>query len=135
MTHVLLPAVLLLRVGHAAAVVWAVLAGRAAGSGYRPVAVATGVAISTARRWWRRFCGRADVVRRWFWRLTVAVGIDPRIPEASGSSPADALAAIVAAAAARAERFTAAFVGMVAEVHMAVVGSGGRLLAPGWPGA
>ncbi|MGH3860443.1 hypothetical protein, partial [Actinokineospora sp.] len=133
-THVLLPAVLLLRLGHGAATVWAVLMARAGGTGYRPTASSAGVSISTVRRWWRRFTGRADEVRRWFWRLAVAVGIDPEIPDASGSAPADAVAAITAAAAGRGQRFGGSVVGMAAQVHMASVGSGGRLLAPAWPG-
>jgi hypothetical protein len=69
-------------------------------------------------------------VRRLFTVLLRAVAADPVMPEPAGGVWADAVAAIVAAAAAVAGRFAVFTVpvwGWVSAV------AGGRLLAPDWP--
>ena len=60
-----------------------------------------------------------------------AVDADPVMPEAAGGGFADAMMAIAALAAAIGRRFVLSTVSL-AETAVAV--SGGRLLAPGWPG-
>src|SRR5271156_314062 len=60
-THVLLPVSCLLRRADGVAVIWAALAGKAAGLGFRPVALLVGRAASTVRDWLARFASRAGV--------------------------------------------------------------------------
>lgn len=130
-THVLLPVGLLLRRADVAAVIGAALQARAGGVGYRRIAAALGRPAETVRGWLRRFADRVEAVRRLFTVLLRAVAPDPVMPDAAGGRWADALAAIGAAAAAVAGRFavfTLPLWGWVSAV------SGGRLLAPGWPG-
>jgi hypothetical protein len=129
-THVLLPVGFLLRRADAVDVVGAAIAGRAAGSGARPIAALLGLPLGTVRGWLRRFGSRTEAVRGWFTRLLCAVTSDPALPEPAGSVWADAVAAIEAATAAVAARFVVIGV-TVWQVAGAV--SAGRLLAPGWP--
>ena len=129
-THVLLPVGLLLRRADTAVVIGAALAARAGGTGYRRIAAVLQRPVETVRGWLRRFAGRAEAVRRRFTVLLRAVAADPVMPQPAGSGWADAVAAIVAAAAAVAARFG---VFRVPAWQWASAVSGGRLLAPGWP--
>lgn len=130
MTHVLLPAVMLLRRADAVTVIGAALLAKAGGLGFRPIAVRLGRPAETVRGWLRRFAGRVEAVRRVFTVLLRVVAADPAMPEPAGDGWADAVAAIGATAAAVAARF-GVFVVPVWWWVSAVCG--GRLLAPGWP--
>ena len=133
-THVLLPVSLLLRRAYAAGVIWAVLEARAAGVGYRRIAVAAGIPACSVRRWLRVIDRRVEAVRGWFITVAVAAGVDVSIPAAAGTGVGDVLAAVGAARAAIVARFGSAAVGgAVTVVGVAVAFSGGRLLSPGWP--
>jgi hypothetical protein len=78
----------------------------------------------------RRFAGRVEPVRVVFTRWCRDLAPDPVLPGPAGSPWADALAAIVAAAAALGARFG---IGKVPTWQAAVAISAARLLAPGWP--
>jgi hypothetical protein len=79
----------------------------------------------------RRFAERAEAVRSVFTVWLRAVDADPVMPDAAGGGLADAVTVIAVVAAAVGRRFVLPAVSL-AEVAVAV--SGGRLLAPGWPG-
>jgi hypothetical protein len=130
-THVLLPASVLLRRADLAEVIGAALAARALGSGVRAVAAMLGRPVDTVRGWCRRFAVRAERVRAFFTVLLVDVGVDPVVPAAAGAVVADAVAAIAGAAAAVAARWPV--IGMVPPWQAASAASGGRLLSPSWP--
>jgi hypothetical protein len=129
-THVLLPVVLLVRRADTAAVIGAGLTAKAAGAGHRLIAALLGRPAETVRGWLRRFAGRVEPVRAVFTRWCRDLAPDPVLPGPAGSAWADALAAVLAAAAALAARFG---IGEVAVWQAAVAVSGARLLAPGWP--
>ena len=76
-THVLLPVSCLLRRADGVAVIWAALAGKAAGLGYRPIAAGLGRPASTVRDWLARFAGRAGAVRELFTVWLCALDADP----------------------------------------------------------
>ncbi len=122
-THVLLPCFMLLRRRDAVEVIGAALAGKAAGVGHRPLALSLGVPPETVRGWLRRFAAGAEPIRAAF--TGVAYALDPSLsPIEPRASPfADALAAIVVAAAAAARRF-----GALPLWRFAVAASGGLLL-------
>jgi hypothetical protein len=121
----------LLRRVDLAEVIGAALAATAAGKGARPIAAAIGRPADTVRGWLRRFGSRAGLVRAFFTRLPVEVGVDP-VPHAQGPSAlADAVAAVAGAAAAAASRWPG--IGEVTPWRLACAASGGRLLSPGWP--
>ena len=101
-THVLLPARLLLRRADEAPVIGAALAAAARGLGHRRIAAELGVPEDTVRGWLRRAAGRAGQVREVFTRVAAAVSADPVPLEPAGSPLADALVAVAAAAAAAA---------------------------------
>jgi hypothetical protein len=128
-THVLLPVVVLLRRADTAAVIGAALAAKAAGVGYRRIAVVWGRPVETVRGWLRRFAARAEAVRGLFTVLLRALSADPVMPEPAGGVWPDALAAIGAATAV----VVARFVSMLTPWELVVAVSGGRLLTPGWP--
>jgi hypothetical protein len=130
-THVLLPVLVLVRRADTVAVIGAALASRAAGLGHRRIAALVGRSPATVRGWLRRFAGRVEAVRVVFTRWCRALAPDPVLPGPAGSGWADALAAIDAAAAAAAARFS---LGAVPVWQVAVAVSAGRLLAPDWPG-
>jgi hypothetical protein len=131
---VLLPVGLLLRRADMATVIGAALQARAGGTGYRRIAAALGRPVETVRGWLRRFAGRVEAVRRLFTVLLRAVAADPVMPGPAGGLWADAVAAIGAAAVVVAGRFPALVVFMVPVWVWVSAVSGGRLLAPGWPG-
>lgn len=133
-THVLLPVTLLLRRAYVAEVIWAAVAAKAAGGGHRSIAAQLGVPAATVRGWLRGIAARAEVVWHWFIAIAVIAGVDVSIPKASGSLCGDVLAAVSAAAAAITARFAQSLMGgVVTAAGVAVAGSGGRLLSPGWP--
>lgn len=134
-THVLLPVSLLLRRAYPAMVVFSALIAKAQGAGFRRIAEGLGVPDSTVRGWLRAMAARLDPVRVWFLGTAFLVGVDVRVPDTAGSGWGDALAAIAVATAAITKRFGAmGLLGTVTAAGVAVAGSGGRLLSPGWPG-
>ncbi len=116
-THVLLPAGMLARRADSAAVIGAALASAAAGLGHRAIAGRLGVAAATVRGWLRRLALRA-------------LGPDPLLPGPSGSALADAVAAILAAAAAVARRWLGP-ASVVSPWELASAVTSGSLLGPG----
>jgi len=129
-THVLLPLAVLLRRADGVAVIGAALAGKAAGSGARPIAAALQRPLGTVRGWLTRFGSRIEAIRGWFTRLLCEVALDPVPPAPAGSVWADALAAVTAAVVAVSARFAVA---RVTVWQVVCAASQGRLLAPGWP--
>jgi len=129
-THVLLPVVLLARRADTAAVVGAGLTAKATGAGHRLIAALLGRPRETVRGWLRRFAARVESVRAVFTGWCRALQPDPVLPGPAGSAWADAIAAILAAAAAVGARFS---LGEVPVWQAAVAVSAAGLLAPGWP--
>jgi hypothetical protein len=127
-THVLLPVICLSRRADLAEVIGAALAAKAAGAGARGIAARLGRPAATVRGWLRRFARRAGGWRVVFTVLLVAVGVDPQPAAATGSVVGDAVAAIVAAAAAVGSRWPT--LGTVPPWLVASAVTGGRLLAP-----
>lgn len=130
-THVLLPVVALLRRADLAEVIGAALAAKARGLGARTVAVLLGRSVDTVRGWLRRFGSRAETVRRFFTGLLVEVAPDPVVPTVMRTVFADAVAAVVGAAAAVLARWPR--LGEVPVWQAAVAATNGRLLSPFWP--
>jgi len=131
-THVLLPVTALLRRADAAAVIVSALAAKAVRRvGFRRIAAELARPAETVRGWLRCFAERVEAVRSVFTVWLRAVDSDPVMPDAAGGRFADAVTAIAAVAAAVGCRFALPEVSL-AETAVAV--SGGRLLAPGWPG-
>jgi hypothetical protein len=130
-THVLLPVSCLLRRADGVAVIWAALAGKAAGLGFRPIAAGLGRPASTVRDWLARFAARAGAVRGLFTAWLCALDPDPPPLLPAGPVLADAVAAVTAAAAAAARRW-AGRLASVSPGELASSVSGGRLLAPGF---
>ena len=131
-THVLLPARMLSRRADTGAVIGAALEAAAGGAGFRKIARVLGRPESTVRGWLRRFAGRAGAVREFFTVLLARTSPDPVMPAGAAGPVAAAVSAIAGAAAAVAARWPA--VGQVPVWTAASAASGGRLLAPGWPG-
>lgn len=129
-THVLLPAVLLLRRADVAEVIWEAVAAKAAGAGFRRIAARLGRPASTVRGWLRRFADRVELVRAVFTRWLRALDPDPVMPDPAGSGWADAVTAIVAVGKAVTRRFRIATVPLW---RLTVSLSSGCLLAPSWP--
>lgn len=127
-THVLLPARLLLRRADEAPVIGAALAAAARGQGCRRAAAEAGVPVDTVRGWLRRAGGRAGLVREVFTKVAAAVSADPVPLEPAGSPLADALVAVAAAAAAAAGRWPRLLAVSPWEIAAAVTNA--TLLAP-----
>ncbi len=130
-THVLLPVSCLLRRADGVAVIWAALAGKAAGLGHRPIAAGLGRPASTVRDWLARFASRAGAVRGLFTVWLCALDADPPPLAPAGSAVGDAVAAVTAAAAAAAGRWAGRLVSL-SPGELASSVSGGLLLAPGF---
>lgn len=131
-THVLLPVSALLRRADTAAVIVSALGAKATrGVGFRRIAAELARPAETVRGWLRRFAERAEAVRSVFTLWLRAIDADPVMPDAAGGVFADAMVAIVALAAAITRRF---LLPEVSPAETVVAVSGGRLLAPGWPG-
>lgn len=128
-THILLPVTCLVRRADAVAVIGGALVLAAGGWGHRRVAVAFGRSASTVRGWMRRFAARAGPLRSAFTALACDLDPDPRLPAPAGSVVADAVAAIVAAAAAAVVRWGRVVFTMSPWLLAAAVSSG-ALLAP-----
>ena len=131
-THVLLPVSCLLRRADGVAVIWAALAGKAGGLGYRPVARLVGRPESTVRDWLARFASRAELVRGVFTVWLCALDADPPPLLPAGSPVGDAVAAVTAAAAAAGRRWAGQLAG-VSPGELASSVSAGLLLSPSWP--
>jgi hypothetical protein len=131
-THVLLPVTALLRRADTAAVIVCALAAKGTSrAGFRRIAMEVARPAETVRGWLRRYAERVEAVRSVFTVWLRGIDPDPVMPDAAGGLSADAVVAIVALAAAIGRRFSLPRVSL-AETAVAV--SGGRLLAPGWPG-
>ena len=130
-THVLLPVSCLLRRADGVAVIWAALAGKAAGLGHRPIAAGLGRPASTVRDWLARFASRAGAVRGLFTVWLCALDADPPPLPPAGSVVADAVAAVTAAAVAAGRRWAGRLVSL-SPGELASSVSAGRLLAPSW---
>jgi hypothetical protein len=126
-THVLLPARLLLRRPDEAPVIGAALAAAARGHGHRLAARELGVPEGTVRGWLRRAAGRAGQVREVF---TGVAGLcaDPVPLEPAGSPLADALVAVASAATAVAGRWPELLTVSAWEIASAVTNA--TLMAP-----
>jgi hypothetical protein len=122
----------LLRRADAGAVIGAALEAAACGGGHRKAARLLGRPAATVRGWLRRFAGRAEAVRVFFTVLLAGTAPDPVMPAGAGSLVAAAVSAVAGASAAIAARWPR--VGEVPVWAAASAASGGRLLAPGWPG-
>jgi hypothetical protein len=131
-TQVLLPLVGLARRADTAVVIGAGLAARARGLGARRIAALLGRPAATVRGWLRCFTGRAEAVRRMFTALLCAVDADPPRLEPAGSVVADAVAAVIAGAAAVGRRW-AGLVLTVSVWEVAAAVTNGGLLAPALP--
>jgi hypothetical protein len=127
---VLLPVSVLARRGDAAGVIGVALADAAAGLGHRQVAERAGRPASTVRGWLRRLAVRAGSLRAVFTRVLCELDPDPLLPAPAGSPVADAVAAIVAAAAAVVRRWGRGALAL-SPWELAAAVTGGRLLAPG----
>jgi hypothetical protein len=127
-THVLLPARLLLRRMDEAPVIGAALAAAARGLGRRRVAAELGVPVDTVRGWLRRAGGRAGLVREVFTTVAAALSADPVPLDPAGSPLADALVAVAAAAVAAAGRWPGLLAVSPWEIASAVTNA--TLLAP-----
>ena len=87
------------------------------------------------RGWLRRAAQRLEAMRALFLTVAVTAGVDVRIPDGFGCRWKDVLAAVATATAAIRFRFGAVgLLGAVTPARVAAAVSGGRLLAPGWPG-
>jgi Homeodomain-like domain-containing protein len=128
---VLLPVMALARRADLVEVIGAALAAKATGMSLPAIAAMVQRPVDTVRGWLRRFAARAEVVRVAFTVLLVDCGPDPVVPAATGSLLADAVAVIVGAAAALADRWPA--LGAVSPWLAASAATGGRLLARSWP--
>lgn len=127
-THVLLPARLLLRRPDEAPVIGAALAAAARGHGHRLAARELGVPEDTVRGWLRRAAGRAGQVREVFTGVAAGLSADPVPLEPAGSPLADALVAVASAAAAVAGRWPELLAVSAWEIASAVTNA--TLMAP-----
>jgi hypothetical protein len=142
-THVLLPAWLLSRRRYAAAVIFAALALRAAGSKVAAVAARLrmplpgrpgqfwSVPASTAGSWLARFAGRAGHLRQLFTGVLPLAGAQARPVAPAGSVLADALAALEAVTAGLRARFPG--LDKLAAHEVAAHLTAAMLLAPSLP--
>jgi len=127
-THVLLPVLLLVRRADTVVVIGAGLTAKATGAGHRLIAALLGRPPETVRGWLRRFATRVEAVRSVFTCWCRDLAPDPVLPGPAGSTWADAIAAILAAAVAVGTRFS---LGEVPVWQAAAAVSAARLLAPG----
>jgi hypothetical protein len=126
-THVLLPAWVLVRRCDGTAVIGDMLARAARGEGFRSIAAASGVPQDTVRGRLRRFRSSAGRVREFFTRLAGALAADPVPLGPAGSVLGDAVTAAAAAWAAAAGRWSALG---VSPWELAAVVTAGSLLSP-----
>jgi hypothetical protein len=93
-THVLLPAVCLLRRRDLAEVIVQALIGRAQKLGQLRISAQAGVPLSTVRGWLSRFKERAEMIRAHFVRLAIDLGLPASSILPAESTIADALVAL-----------------------------------------
>ena len=124
-THVLLPVSVLLRRADCVETIGAALSAKAAGVGFRPIAVDLGVPEATVRGWLRRFTTHAQRWRDFFTRLAMDLDPEPEPIQSGGSVFGDAVEVIGLAAAAAMRRF-----GPRPAWQFVAAASAGRLLAP-----
>ncbi|MEV7395407.1 helix-turn-helix domain-containing protein [Streptomyces sp. NPDC091215] len=133
-THILLPALSLVRRADAAEVVGVGLELAAVGWGCRRIAGRLGRPVTTVRGWLRCFSRRAVRATAVFTAWLVALADDPAavLPAPAGTAVADAVSAVTGFAFAARARL-----GMVKVPTWLLVSAAchGRLLAPGWPSA
>lgn len=127
-THVLLPASVLLRRADTVGVIGAALLAKAGGAGHRRVAAVLDRPAGTVRGWLRRIRQVADRVRALFGELAAELGGEFVVPEPAGSPVGDVVAFIGAVAAAAARRL-----GSCDPWRLAAAVTAGRLLAPAGP--
>ena len=109
--------------------VWAALAGRAEGLGWRKIVERAGRPASTVRGWLARFAGRAEEIREAFARVEgVVAGGEDLVRLAPAGSPAADAVAQVAAACAAVRRAWGPAVFAVSAAELAAACSGGWLL-------
>lgn len=96
-THVMLPAVCLLRRRDLAEVIVGALILRAQKAGQLRIATQAGVPLSTVRGWLSRFKAKAELIRAHFTRLAIDLGFPPAAILPAASTFADALVALKAA--------------------------------------
>lgn len=125
-THVLLPVSVLARRRDEAGLIGRALGMAAGGVSCAGIARSLGRPVSLVRGWVRRLAGRAGQVRAVFTVLAAALDPDPPPVAPAGSPLADAVAAIVAAAAAFERRFLV----VVSLWELAAAVTSGSLLAP-----
>jgi Homeodomain-like domain len=130
---VLLPVSVLARRADAVMVIGPALARAAAGQGHRRIAEALGRPAGTVRGWLRRFASRAAGLRSAFTRLACELDADLVMPGPAGSALADAVSAVLAAAAAVARRWGAVASGL-SPWELACAVTSARLLAGGAAG-
>jgi hypothetical protein len=111
-------------------VIGAGLTAKATGAGHRLIAALLGRPAETVPGWLRRFADRVEPVQAVFTRWCRDLAPDPVLPGPAGPAWADALAAVMVAAAALAARFG---IGEVPPWQAATAISAARLLSPGWP--
>lgn len=128
-TQVLLPASVLLRRADAVTVIGAGLLAKATGSGHRQIAVSLGVPSSTVRGWLRRIASVVDRVLAVLGAAAAQLGVEFVLPAAT----ADPLAAVVEMLGALAAAMARRLGGSCSPWRVAVVLTGGRLLAPAGP--
>jgi hypothetical protein len=123
-SHVLLGRDCLARRRDGVGVIGSALAAKAFGGGYRPIAERLGLPGPTVRGWFRRFAGRAEVVRVHF--MVWAHALDPELTPIgpAGSLFADAVEAVAVAGRAAVLRF-----GPRPAWEVASALTGGRLLS------
>lgn len=133
-THILLPALSLVRRADTAEVVGAGLELAAAGWGCRRIAGRLGRPVTTVRGWLRCWSRRAVRATAVFTAWLVALADDPAavLPAPAGTAVADAVSAVTGFAFAARARLGKLKVPTWLLVSAACHG---RLLAPGWPPA
>jgi len=125
-THVLLPADLLLGCAYRVQVVGAVLLRASLGQGRRAIAGQVAVPASTVARWTRRFAANAEALRGHLTRRIVALDQELVPTLAHRGASADALEALGALAVAAARRYR---LGRVDPWRLLALETGGRLLS------
>lgn len=128
-THVLLPANVLLRRADEVAVVGRVLSRAAVGEGYGRIAAGVGRSVWTVRSWVRRARGRASVLRSALAEWIVALDPDPPALAPAPTMLGDAVVALAAMHRAALARWSE-LVARVTVWELAVAVTNGSLLAP-----
>lgn len=129
-THVLLPASVLLRRADEAVVIGAALLAKAGGWGHRRAAVVVGRPASTVRGWLRRMAGISGRVLAALAAVAAELGAEFTPPAPSRGGPVAAVVEWVGALARAAARWLG---GSCSPWRLAALVTGGRLLSPDGP--